>query len=163
MRNLKNWIDVPPVWLVIALSIGWVQSRYFPLGFGDLSGADANMSALRSAIDFLGGILVGAGIVLFALAAYEMYRQRTTIIPHHEPAHLVTTGIFSRSRNPIYLGDALILAGFLLKWDAIASLALVPIFIWIIERRFILREESVLRRKFRADFARYCHNTRRWV
>jgi protein-S-isoprenylcysteine O-methyltransferase Ste14 len=45
----------------------------------------------------------------------------------------------------------------------VLSLPLLPLFVWIIERRFIVPEENGLRRKFRADFARYCQKTRRWV
>jgi len=43
------------------------------------------------------------------------------------------------------------------------SLPLIPIFVWIVEKRFILAEEDRLRRKFRAVFAQYCRKTRRWV
>jgi protein-S-isoprenylcysteine O-methyltransferase Ste14 len=75
----------------------------------------------------------------------------------------VQSGIFSRTRNPIYIGDALILLGLILYWDAVLALPLVPIFVWIIEKRFVIPEENRLRRKFRADFARYCQKTRRWV
>ena len=153
MRFLRHWVDIPPVWLLGFLAVAWAQATYLPLGFG--AGADF--------IRFVGGLLVGGGVVLIALAAYEMARQRTTILPHRPAGRLVTTGIFSRSRNPIYLGDTLILTGLCLGWDAIGSLPLVPIFVWIIEQRFILQEEAGLRRNFRADFARYCHNTRRWV
>lgn len=149
---MRSWIDIPPIWLLAALCLGYVQDRFWPLGL-----------RLGPVTEFLGGLTVGAGLLLIALAAYEMRAKRTTIIPHREAAALVTTGIFSRSRNPIYLGDALILTGCLLYWDAIPSLALIPLFVWIIERRFILREEDALRRKFRADFARYTQNTRRWV
>ncbi|SDI15059.1 methyltransferase family protein [Lutimaribacter saemankumensis] len=150
---MKQWIDLPPVWLLAALLLAWVQATYFPMGLS-LGGA---------ATDFLGGILAGGGIVLMLLAVYEMRRQRTTVIPHREADRLVTSGIFSRTRNPIYLGDALVLAGMILRWDAVLSLPLIPIFVWIIERRFIIPEENRLRRKFRADFARYERKTRRWV
>ena len=151
---MLKWIDLPPVWLLLFLAVAWVQSASFSFGlsFGAWPVAD-----------FLGGLLVGGGLVLMALAIYEMRRQRTTIIPHRDADHLVQSGIFSRSRNPIYLGDVLILAGLILKWDAVLSLPLVPVFAWWIERHFIIPEENRLRRKFRADFARYCEKTRRWV
>jgi protein-S-isoprenylcysteine O-methyltransferase Ste14 len=139
--------------LALALLIAWCQARYWPAGLS-FGGFWA---------DFLGGLLVGGGLVLIALAAYEMRRQRTTIIPHRDADHLVITGIFSRSRNPIYLGDAMILAGFILNWNVVLSLPLIPIFIWWTERHFIVPEEDRLRRKFRADFARYCQKTRRWI
>lgn len=148
-----RWLDIPPVWLAGALALAWWQAGQFSYGLS-FGGAWA---------DFLGGLLVGAGVLLALLAVYEMRRQRTTVVPHREAQALVSTGIFSRSRNPIYLGDILILAGFILSWDAVLSLPLVPIFLWTLEKRFVLPEEDRLRRKFRADFARFCEKTRRWL
>ncbi len=97
------------------------------------------------------------------LAVTEMRKRRTTIIPHRDADALVTSGIFKRSRNPIYMGDALILLGLILRWDVPLALPLVPLFVWIIERRFIIPEEGRLRTKFRQDFHRYSEKTRRWV
>ena len=148
-----KWIDIPPVWLLAAVIATWFIGQAQPFGLS----LDFPITQL------LGGLLVGAGIILMALAAMEMRKQRTTIIPHKEADSLVTSGIFKRTRNPIYLGDAAILAGLALRWDAVLALVLVPIFIWIIEKRFIILEENMLRRKFRADFAHYEQKTRRWV
>lgn len=150
---MLKWIDIPPVWLAAFAALAWWQSEYMTLGLG-LGGAWA---------DFVGGVLVGGGVLLMLLAASEMRRQRTTIVPHREAERLVQSGIFSRTRNPIYLGDVMILAGLILSWDAVLSLPLVPILLWVLERRFVIPEENRLRRKFRADFARYCEKTRRWV
>jgi len=150
---MKNWIDIPPVWLAVMLVLAWVQSTQYTLGLS-FGGAWA---------DFAGGILVGGGFVLMLLAFTEMRKQKTTLVPHRDADRLVTSGIFKRSRNPIYIGDALILAGFILRWDAVLALPLVPVFVWIIEKRFVIPEENRLRRKFRMDFARYCEKTRRWV
>lgn len=150
---MKKWLDLPPIWLLGALMLVWWQSANLTMGL-NFGGQWA---------DFIGGILVGGSIVLMLLAAYEMHQQKTTIVPHRDADRLVQSGIFSRSRNPIYLGDALVLLGVILSWDAVLSLPLVPIFVWIIERRFIIPEENRLRRKFRADFARYEQKVRRWV
>ena len=150
---MLKWFDMPPVWLAGGLALAWMQAAHFSMGL-DFGGAWS---------DLVGGLLVGGGIVLTLLAAAEFRRHRTTIVPHREPERLIQSGIFARSRNPIYLGDALILAGLILKWDAVLSLPLVPIFVWAIEKRFILPEEDRLRRKFRVDFSRYCEKTRRWA
>ena len=56
-----------------------------------------------------------------------------------------------------------LVTGFILLWDAVLSLPLIPIFLWILERRFIIHEESTLRRTFRADYARYERRVRRWI
>lgn len=148
-----KWIDIPPIWLLIALVFVWQLSLVQPL----------SVTVGGSITDLLGGLLVGGGIVLILLAAVEMRKQRTTIVPHMEATHLVTSGIFKRSRNPIYLGDALILAGCALRWDTPLGLLLVPLFMFTITQRFIVPEENRLRAKFRAEFARYCQKTRRWV
>ena len=148
-----RWLDIPPVWLAAALAVAWWQSGQFSYGLS-FGGAWA---------DFLGGLLVGAGVLLALLAVYEMRRQRTTVVPHREAQALVSTGIFSRTRNPIYLGDLLILVGFILSWDAVLSLPLLPILLWVLEKRFVIPEEDRLRRKYRAEFARFCEKTRRWL
>ena len=150
---MRKWIDLPPIWLLGAIFAAWWISvnAAFGLSFG------------RAWADFAGGLLVGGGVILMLLAVYEMRRMKTTVIPHREADQLVVSGIFKRTRNPIYAGDALVLAGLILRWDAVLALPLIPIFVWIIEKRFIVPEEDRLRRKFRAAFARYCQDVRRWV
>ena len=150
---MLKWLDIPPAWLAAFAALAWWQSASWPMGLS-FGGGWA---------DFAGGLLVGGGLVLVALAFAEFRKHKTTVVPHREADRLIRTGIFKRSRNPIYLGDALILAGLILRWDAVLSLPLLPVFVWVIERRFVLPEEDRLRRKFRMDFARYCEQTRRWV
>ena len=147
-----KWLDIPPVWLAAFAAIAWAQSTYFPLG----------LSFGGQWADFAGGVLVGGGLLLLALAVAEFRRYKTTLVPHREAERLIQTGIFRRTRNPIYVSDLLILTGLILRWDAVLSLPLVPILLWVLERRFVTPEENRLRRKFRADFARYCQKTRRW-
>jgi protein-S-isoprenylcysteine O-methyltransferase Ste14 len=151
--DMMKWIDIPPVWLIAAVIVAWVQGTLFPIGFS-FGGYWA---------DFVGGLFVGGGILLMLLAVYEMRKHKTTVIPHREADTMVTTGIFSRSRNPIYLGDVLLLAGLVLRFDAVLSLPLVPVLLWVLEKRFVIPEENRLRVKFRANFARYCETTRRWI
>ncbi|MEO1107696.1 MAG: isoprenylcysteine carboxylmethyltransferase family protein [Pseudomonadota bacterium] len=148
-----RWIDLPPVWLVGFALLAWLQGRY--MGFG--------LSLDGGLIDLLSGVLIGGGILLAVLAVAEFRRHKTTVIPHETPSAIVQSGIYKRSRNPIYLGDVLILVGLVLRFDAVLSLALVPIFVWVLERRFILPEEDRMRRTFRADFAHYEQKTSRWV
>lgn len=146
-------IDVPPVWLLGFAVLAWLQARHFPMG----------LSLDIGFVDLLSGVLIGGGIILIVPAAAEFRRHRTTIIPHETPTSLVQSGIFKRSRNPMYVGDVLILSGLILRFDAVASLVLIPIFVWLLERRFIMPEEDRMRRTFRADFARYERQTRRWI
>lgn len=157
MRELKDLplrksIDIPPVWLVLFLALAWIQSQRVPLWPLD-----------HPLADLLGGLLVGGGVLLMVFAVLQLRQARTTVIPHLEPNALVTDGLFARSRNPIYLGDALVLAGFCLFWGSWVALVLVPLFVWLITDRFILGEEERLRAAFGPTFEMWARTTRRWI
>lgn len=149
---MLKWVDLPPVWLGVFLVLAWIQATRLPL---PLSGG--------ALTDLLGGLMVGGGVVLMALAVIQMRQAGTTVIPHQAPQALVDSGAFARSRNPIYLGDALVLCGFILFWDAWPSLVLVPLFVWLITDRFILPEEDRLRDAFGGRFDAYAARVRRWL
>jgi protein-S-isoprenylcysteine O-methyltransferase Ste14 len=98
-----------------------------------------------------------------ALAVFEFMRHKTTVIPHQHASALIDTGIFARTRNPIYLGDALVLAGLCLRWEANLSLLLVPMFMVLITKRFILDEEARLQDGFGTAVQHYKAKSPRWV
>ena len=148
-----KWLDMPPVWVAGFAALAYVQAHALSLG----------LSLAHPVTFLLSGLLVGAGVVVTLLAALEFRRHRTTIVPHQMPTQIIQTGVFKRSRNPIYLADVLILTGLVLWWDAVLSLVLVPVLFWVLETRFVIPEENRMRRQFRAEFARYMQKTRRWV
>ncbi|MBY5932186.1 DUF1295 domain-containing protein [Tateyamaria omphalii] len=150
---MTNLLNIPPVWLAICIFLAWCQGRYLPLG----------MSVDHPVTHMMAGLMIGAGLLLMAAALLAFWKHKTTVIPHQTPGRLITDGIFARTRNPIYLGDALLLAGVILRIDAVPSLVLVPIFVWWIEKHFIVPEEDRMRRTFKAEFARYERKVRRWV
>ena len=137
----------------MALFLAWCQGRFLPLG----------LSVNSPVTQVMAGLLIGAGVILILAAVLEFYRAKTTVIPHQMPTQLITSGVYSRTRNPIYLGDALILTGLILRFDAVPSLVLVPAFVWWIERHFIVPEEDRMRSQFRVGFARYEQKVRRWL
>ena len=144
-----KWIDTPPVWLA-----GFAVAAWILRGLGP---------ELGSFGDVLGGLLIALALLLVVLAAREFRRHRTTIIPHERPAALITTGIFARSRNPIYLADAMILTGLALISSAPFALFLVPAFVVVIRTRFVLPEERRLQDNFPAEYASYAQQTKRWL
>lgn len=152
MSQALKWIDLPPIWLAAFLLFVWFQGHYFSfdLSFGTWS-------------SLLGGALVAVGLVLIAAALWEMRRHKTTPVPHLVPSALVTSGVFAWSRNPIYLGDAFVLTGLILRWDAVLSLCLVPVFVWVITQRFIRAEEKRCSTAFGEAFDVYRSSTRRWI
>jgi protein-S-isoprenylcysteine O-methyltransferase Ste14 len=131
---MRLTLDYPPVWLAGSCAVAWGLGRLVPHGPG--------WQGLP------GWVLILSGLSVMIAAAGTMWRKRTTLDPHGQPAALVTTGVFALSRNPIYLGDALIL---------------VPVFMIVISRRFIAAEEARLATAFPDMFAQYRAHTRRWI
>ena len=148
-RLLRQW-ESPPTWALVFAALIWAQSRGLPL-------LDLGALGVVAGIGF-----VGAGAVLLSAAALQFRRHRTTILPREVPRAMITDGVYAYSRNPIYVADALILAGLALIWDA-GGLVLVPVFMAVITRRFILGEEAGLRAHFGAAFDAYAGRVRRWL
>lgn len=150
--SLDQAMDIPPLWLLIGALLGWGQATFLPVG--------PPGGALT---DLLGGLLVGGGLLLMLLAVVEFRKHSTTIVPHLTPDALITEGVFRRTRNPIYLGDVLILTGLLLRWEAWLALPLAAVLVVILDRRFIRAEEARAREAFGPAFDAYCARTRRWI
>jgi protein-S-isoprenylcysteine O-methyltransferase Ste14 len=145
-RMLKE-MDIPPLWLALALAFSW--------GLGGIWSV--------AGLGLAGMALIGAGLGLMGVAVATMVLARTTFVPRRAPAVLVTGGVFGFSRNPIYLGDALILTGAILYWGALLALPLVPAFMVLITRRYILDEEARLRARFGPEFAAWATRVPRWI
>lgn len=144
-----KWLDIPPIWLAACAACVWFAPK---------------VTGYLPAQAVIGAVCVAIGLILMCLAVFEMTRHRTTVVPHMQASALVSSGIFAFSRNPIYLGDALVLAGLALRWHAHPALfVLVPIFMIVIARRFIGPEEARLKATFGDAFVAYCDRTRRWM
>ena len=77
--------------------------------------------------------------------------------------HLVSTGIFSHCRNPLYVGNILMLLGVGILANSLIYVAIImPLFLFIYQA-IVLAEEHFLRGKFGADFDAYCAKVNRWV
>jgi hypothetical protein len=75
---------------------------------------------------------------------------------------LVTEGIFRHCRNPLYVGNILMLLGVGILANSLVYVAIViPIFLFIYQA-IVLAEEDFLRKKFGAGFDAYCANVNRW-
>jgi len=76
---------------------------------------------------------------------------------------LVTGGIFALARNPLYVGNILVLLGLFLIWNSpLLYLVGVP-FVLVGYRGIVAAEEAFLRGKFGAQYDAYCASTNRWI
>ncbi|MBK0400748.1 isoprenylcysteine carboxylmethyltransferase family protein [Limibaculum sp. M0105] len=142
-------LDWPPVWLALAMAIA--------------SALGALGSPLGDWSRWPGWLVIAAGVALMIWAALEFRRARTTIVPRAEPAALVEGGPYRFSRNPIYIADLVILAGWVLTTGQPLGLLLLWPLARVFERRFILPEEAMLESRLGEGYRAYRARTRRWL
>lgn len=105
------------------------------------------------------------GIALDFSGLFEFQKHHTTINPIHpeKTSEIVQSGIYSKTRNPMYLGMVFLLMGFCIITKSSFGFLVVPIFIKYIETFQIKPEEEILSAKFGKEYDDYCQRVRRWV
>lgn len=153
MRSLE--LKIPPV--AVALMAG---------------GAMALAARLCSRMDFslpgrraVAGGLMLAGLVMALLGVGSFRRARTTVNPiaPESASSLVTTGIYRWTRNPMYLGLLVALAGWACWLGNAPAFAGLPAFVLYMNRFQIGPEERALAALFGREFADYRARVRRWL
>jgi len=113
--------------------------------------------------NLLGILFILLGLAAPVLAVMTFRRAHTSPEPFHEPAALVTGGIYAISRNPIYLGFLLVQLGLVILLRTLVPLVVLVGYIVLIERNVIRLEEGMLAEKFGAQWLEYKKRTRRWL
>ena len=152
-----QWLElkIPPllVWLLFAGAM-----RVVAYGAPSLSFAVPGSTALALALVALGGAVAFAGVITFR-------HKRTTVNPLTPSAatFVVSSGIYGVSRNPMYLGLLLALAGWALYLSHAGAALLLPAFVAYMTQHQIKPEERALLAKFGSEFAQYMSRVRRWL
>ena len=146
-------LKIPPLVLVIiAALLMWLIDALLPAK--TIPGA-----ALVACAVALAGIAVCASGVL-------AFRRAGTTVNPLEPERastLVVRGIYRYTRNPMYLGFALLLAAWGILLSNLAALLAVPAFILYMNAWQIAPEERALAARFGDEFRTYMHSVRRWL
>lgn len=148
-------LRVPPLALVLLFAAAmWLAARALP--------AWQLLLPWRMAWALL-CVAAGAAVTLAGVLAFR--RARTTVNPTtpHATTVVVDTGIYRRSRNPMYLGMALALLGWSVALGNIAGLPLLAVFIAYMTAFQIRPEERALEASFGAPYRAYRARVRRWL
>jgi protein-S-isoprenylcysteine O-methyltransferase Ste14 len=113
--------------------------------------------------DILSVVLIVAGLLMSFAGAGLFVQHRTAIIPYKPATRLVTSGIYRWTRNPMYLGLALLYAGFAILSNSLLALILLAPVIAIIQTQVIAREEAYLQRAFGSEYVAYRKRVRPWI
>ena len=143
---------MPPVWLLVAFAAQYFLDRWLPV----VDFVPPGLRWLAYPVGLLGLTMIARSVIAF-------HREATGIVPFDEARTLVTTGFYRVTRNPMYLGMVLLLSAAALHFGTITSFVPVPIFAWVIQRRFIRPEERFLAAVFGERYRRYKARVRRWL
>jgi protein-S-isoprenylcysteine O-methyltransferase Ste14 len=149
-----NTLVPPPVVALIVGAAMYGVARVLALGKFEL----VWQTPLAMVLLVSGGLLLLVGAVSFVVA-------KTTINPMRPEgaSHLITTGIYRLSRNPIYLADVLLLAAWAVWLGSALNIVFLVVFVAYIQRFQILPEERALRQIFGENYTDYCSRVRRWL
>ncbi|MDO9599144.1 MAG: isoprenylcysteine carboxylmethyltransferase family protein [Azoarcus sp.] len=151
MQALQLKIPPPVVATLIATAM-WIAAHGF-------SGAPSTSFGLT-----FGGPVALFGGAISAAGSFAFWRARTTINPLHpeKSSHLVTSGVFRYSRNPMYLGLVITLSGWAIHLPSQLPFLGPAAFALYIHHFQILPEERILLALFGAEYERYRTRVRRW-
>ena len=147
----------PPVIFLGPLVLGLLLNRKFPTPF-----------LPRGLSRILGLPLLSGGMLLEGWVYRTMRRADTPIIgepfvPGKPTSSLITDGPFRYSRNPSYLGAAMMYAGIASLTNALWVILLLPAMVLMMQHTVIEREERYLESTFGEEYLRYKARVCRWI
>lgn len=142
---------LPPTYLLISILVMLVLGLLFPI-----------IWVFQPFWNLLGLLPLALGILLNLNADRAFHQAHTTVKPFAQSSTLVTEGVYQISRNPMYLGFALILIGIAILLRSLLPYLIVAIFVLLIDRLFIRIEEQMLAGQFGDQWKTYRKKTRRW-
>tara|TARA_B100000674_G_scaffold52036_1_gene35851 strand:- start:63 stop:509 length:447 start_codon:yes stop_codon:yes gene_type:complete len=148
---MNNKIPPPIVTLISGLII-FFSRPLFPVFHSNL-------------VNVFSAILLFLGLLVFFLAVASFKKYKTTVNPLQpsKASHLVISGIFRFTRNPMYLGMVLILLSLSFKFNLLGGSAVTILFVIFITKFQIIPEEEAMLGLFKDEFEIYKENTRRWI
>ncbi|MFT4514996.1 MAG: protein-S-isoprenylcysteine O-methyltransferase Ste14 [Planctomycetota bacterium] len=144
--------DIPPLWLLLTTAA--MVTLHFTLPLQMLV-----MDPWRN----LGWIVIAAGVLLVVLSAFRFKRAGTGVRPFSEATTVVSGGAFRWTRNPMYLGMVTVTVGVAICLGSASPLWLPVMLFFVLDRRFVRREEEFLRLSMGTAYDEYCARVRRWI
>lgn len=144
----------PPIVAIIIAGCMWMAARIFP----GCSIALPYYKTWASILLVTGGMISGLGILSF-LSAKTTFNS----VKINSVSTLVVSGIYSYTRNPMYLGLLFVLLGWFIFLSSIPAVLFIPMFVLYMNCFQIKPEEKVLEEKYGQDFIQYKLKVGRWL
>jgi len=109
------------------------------------------------------GILIAfSGFILMGKAR-DLFKKYQTTLKIEKSKFMITEGVFSKTRNPMYTGMTLLVSGFSVFSTNILALILPLLFMTTVRLFFIRREEQLMFETFGKEYLEYTSKVRRWI
>ncbi len=145
-------IAPPPLIYAGGLVAGLLANRLHPTPF-----------LTKALSKVLGWPPVVGGLSLGLWGFREMRRAGTNVDPYRPTTAIVEAGPYAFTRNPLYVGMALVYVGVSARANALPAALLLPVVLHLVDRGVIKREERYLEGKFGEEYRRYKGRVRRWI
>lgn len=142
----------PPLAIGVPLVVGGATTW--------LWGDPVALGAWRSVV---GWVLVAAFAGWNGWALILFRRHRTGLLPGQPTQTLMEEGPFALSRNPLYVGLAVLYVGAGLLLPSVWVLLLTPVAVLLLDWGAIGPEERFLAHRFGSDYDAYARRVRRWL
>jgi protein-S-isoprenylcysteine O-methyltransferase Ste14 len=142
----------PPVYVGVSVAAMFVLDVFAPL-----------LRLLRPPVAWVGAPIALLGAVMTVTAANQFRQAGTGLRPGTQATMGVQSGWFHYTRNPMYMGMSLLLLGIALCLGALGPLLVVPVFVVLVQRRFIAKEERWMEEAFGEEYRAYRRRVRRWL
>lgn len=114
-------------------------------------------------VPIIGSAMAAGGALLIVIALGLFRSGKTRPEPWQPASSLVSHGIYRFTRNPMYLGMALLSLGIAMAFSSLPGALLAVVALAIIDRAVVTREEAYLKRRFGQDYLDYMKRVRRWL
>lgn len=146
----------PPATFAVVFLVGlWIEAALYRIWLVDDVETPRWLFLSGAAL-----IVVGSGLALWAMVTFA--RAQTPIMPYQRASRMVTAGPYGVSRNPMYLGMALVHIGASLMLNAGWPLLLLPVALGLLYVLVIRGEEALMHETFGEEFVAYRGRVRRW-
>lgn len=111
-----------------------------------------------------GGVIIGAAGISLTMWSWKLFKMRdVALCPKAKTASLILSGPYRFTRNPMYLGMVLMLAGLALYMGTLPFYLSTTAFFGILNHVFCPYEEKKLEGLFGMEYLQYLHRVRRWI
>ncbi len=144
----------PPLFYVLTFIIAIIIQKKIPIN---------NFLFQREWLKISGIVFLVVSLFFLVRSLRQFFQTSNTLILIKPATSLQTDGIYGITRNPMYVGLAIVYLGLSCLIGNWWNFILFPILVLIVQEYIIKSEERYLERAFKQEYADYKNKVHRWL